>query len=337
MTNFTLKRTKLFALLFAFIPSFLSAQIDLLQTTDNTIVDGLVYSCIQNPFTAENEFARLYNLPQLGYSSFEVTKVSFAIDELTLQAGSELTVEVKIYSSTGGTSAANLTYEGGQSVTFTNSTSLTIVEVVLDNPVTISSDEMFISVLVPDGIPTETNCSIGGNSNGETAPAYVRAPGCDTPDFVDYSVNVLPDAHVVLFPTGFPTLLPCPVGDVFLSSQAEVDQFGIDYPNCTHIEGHLFLQTTNGTTDITNLSGLSNIVSIGGHLGFNNNTVLNNLDGLSNLTSVGGGLTFFNNGITNLNALNSLESVSGFLYIANNPNLSNLAGLASLEQFSGNV
>ena len=29
---------------------------------------------------------------------------------------------------------------------------------------------------------------------------------------------------------------PCPIGDVVLSSQEEVDQFNLDYPNCFSIE-----------------------------------------------------------------------------------------------------
>jgi len=57
----------------------------------------------------------------------------------------------------------------------------------------------------------------------------------------------------------------CPTGGVFFSSQAEIDNFLVDYPNCTEIEGNLnideFFQTP-----ISDLSPLQNLTVIGGEL-----------------------------------------------------------------------
>src|SRR5690606_29922257 len=47
----------------------------------------------------------------------------------------------------------------------------------------------------------------------------------------------------------------CPTGDVILYSQADVNNFATNYPNCTEITGYLSI----GGSDITDLSPLSNL------------------------------------------------------------------------------
>ncbi len=55
-----------------------------------------------------------------------------------------------------------------------------------------------------------------------------------------------------------PTFSQCPTGNVKLISQAEVDQFIIDFPNCTKISGKLSLVGN----DIRDLSGVSKIKEV---------------------------------------------------------------------------
>src|SRR5690606_19456474 len=99
----------------------------------------------------------------------------------------------------------------------------------------------------------------------------------------------------------------CPPGGITFSSQAEIDAFATNYPNCTET-GYLSI---SGST-ITDLSPLSNLTSIGGYLNIYNNSNLTNLDGLSNLTSIGGFLDIYNNSnLTNLDGLSNLTSVGG--------------------------
>src|SRR5690606_1045431 len=92
-------------------------------------------------------------------------------------------------------------------------------------------------------------------------------------------------------PFSFTTLPQCPTGYLSFYSQADIDAFAINYPNCTEISGGLYIFGN----DITDLSPFSNLTSIGGYLGIYNNSNLTNLDGLSNLTSVGGYLSFSDN------------------------------------------
>src|SRR5210317_1983034 len=80
-------------------------------------------------------------------------------------------------------------------------------------------------------------------------------------------------------------LAQCPPGDLLIfSSQAQVDDFALSYPNCTEFDGDIVITGGN----ITNLYGLSAFTSIGGDLSFLYNQTLPNASGLSNLISIGG-------------------------------------------------
>lgn len=57
----------------------------------------------------------------------------------------------------------------------------------------------------------------------------------------------------------------CPTQDVYLKTQAEVDQFIIDFPNCTQLSTLLWIGK-NSNNDIDNLEALSNLEEINGRL-----------------------------------------------------------------------
>lgn len=77
----------------------------------------------------------------------------------------------------------------------------------------------------------------------------------------------------------------CPPGDVILSSQAEVDAFVADYPNCTEIAGNMLIGSLTDNTDIIDISGLSPLTAIEGSLSIDSNVSLTSLTGLDQLTS----------------------------------------------------
>ncbi|MBL7809983.1 MAG: T9SS type A sorting domain-containing protein [Saprospiraceae bacterium] len=99
-----------------------------------------------------------------------------------------------------------------------------------------------------------------------------------------------------------------PQGITF-STQAEIDQFALDYPDCKQIMG---IVTISGP-DITNLNGLSGITSFGKGLYIQNNPNLGSLEGLDQVHTIGAG------------------GVLGSLYVTNNPLLSDLSGLDNLS------
>jgi len=79
----------------------------------------------------------------------------------------------------------------------------------------------------------------------------------------------------------------CMPEGITFTRQSQIDNFLINYPNCTEIEGTVRIVGDS----IYNLSGLNVLQSIGGSLIFSSNKELINLTGLENLVSIGGGFT----------------------------------------------
>ncbi len=120
----------------------------------------------------------------------------------------------------------------------------------------------------------------------------------------------------------------CLPNGVSLSSQQAIDDFPLNYPNCSVIEGSLNIN--NGTT-ITNLSGLSGIDTIYGDLEIQFLPNLSTLTGLEALKHVDGQVLIRNNdALVNLVGLSGLNTIGRSLQINSNPNLTLLQGLENL-------
>jgi len=127
----------------------------------------------------------------------------------------------------------------------------------------------------------------------------------------------------------------CPPGNVTLSNQSEVDNFVAMYPNCTTINGNLFIGGASTTSNIDNISGLGSITSVSGNLNVNR-TVLTSLDGFGALESINGRFTVFgSNLLTNLEGANNLESIGGDLWVDALSLLTSLEGLEGLKSIGG--
>jgi len=126
--------------------------------------------------------------------------------------------------------------------------------------------------------------------------------------FVGFSQSCLPDG-------------------IIFTTQAHIDSFQVNYPNCTQIEGNVTISGSN----ITNLNGLSIVTSIEGKLQISDNASLNSLTGLESLTSIGGNIELESNDtLTSLTGLEGLTSIGGDLYISDNNALNSLNGLEGL-------
>ncbi len=125
----------------------------------------------------------------------------------------------------------------------------------------------------------------------------------------------------------------CP-DNITFTSQAEVNAFPTTFPNCARIDGNV---TISGS-DITSLSGLSNLTFIGGALTIQDNPLLATLTGLNNLQEVGNRIIINNNAqLSDLNGLNNLMSVSQSLIISNNTNLSGITALSNLNEVGSDL
>lgn len=124
----------------------------------------------------------------------------------------------------------------------------------------------------------------------------------------------------------------CLNSGIVFSSQAEIDNFPVNYPGCHFVEGDVYVSGP----DITNLAGLTQLQKIGGFLYLDSNGALTNLAGLDNLDSIGTELILTHNSVlTNISALSNLSKVNQ-LYFDSNHALINLNGLENLD-FQGNI
>ena len=153
---------------------------------------------------------------------------------------------------------------------------------------------------------------------------------------------------------------PClPLGITF-STQAQIDNFQTNNPNCTEIEGGVIIEgnditNLNGLNVLTSigenlliqnnaalpsLTGLDNVTSIGWGLGISYNAALTSLTGLNNVTSIGAGVgagvgIMGNAALTSLTGLDNVTSIGGGLAIGDNPVLTSLSGLDNLTSIPG--
>ena len=115
-------------------------------------------------------------------------------------------------------------------------------------------------------------------------------------------------------------------------SQEGIDNFQINYPGCTEIEGYVLIVGNN----ITNLNGLNVVTTIDGFLQLYSNDSLTNLTDLENLTSLGG-LDLYDNAITNLSGLENLNFIVNDIIIMNNHSITNLSGLENVTSIGGGI
>lgn len=143
-------------------------------------------------------------------------------------------------------------------------------------------------------------------------------------------------------------------GFIFLRSQADVDNFSIDYPNCTTIERTLIIEgmiynldgleqitAVNGSVEIqsyylTSLHGLHNLSSVGSSYAIYDCPSLTNIDALSNLSEIYH-LALNNCGVTNLQALSNATTVTNRLVLQNNAQLTDFQGLENLVNIEGGL
>ncbi len=129
-------------------------------------------------------------------------------------------------------------------------------------------------------------------------------------------------------------LAQCPLA-LNLKTQQEVDEFILDYPNCKSINGGVILGATppnEPRSNIHNLTPLSNLIRINGHLILWRLDSLESLDGLDSLKFIGGDLFLrWNSKLRTLNNLNSLDTIGGNLAIQGHNNLISVYGLRNLR------
>lgn len=125
----------------------------------------------------------------------------------------------------------------------------------------------------------------------------------------------------------------CPTNPLFFTIQDSISNFPNTYPNC-----HTINNVAIAGDDITNLSSLSQLTNINGHLSLDSCTNLNSLQGLNQIQTVSGDLTIDScTALSNLQGLNSIQTIGQALTIIRNSNLYSLDGINSLQSISGSL
>jgi hypothetical protein len=141
-----------------------------------------------------------------------------------------------------------------------------------------------------------------------------------------------------------------PDGITFLNQQ-EIDNFQLNYPGCSIIEGDVMIHGYNidnlnglgiltgiggmlliDSTQLTDLQGLNSLVSIGGSFQITRNNYLDHLNGLSSLTEINGELNVSFSGVENFSGMPQIASIGGLrIYFTGTQSLTGLEGLTSIH------
>lgn len=131
---------------------------------------------------------------------------------------------------------------------------------------------------------------------------------------------------ILLVFSGILTQAQCPTEPIVLNTQEAIDNFAVNYPNCTVLT-HDF-KVDGEINVITNLNGLSGITQAGNF--YIMKTEINDFSGLENLQSTAHMSLGFNQNIQDLTGLTSLESVEEII-IWYNSNMTSLNGAGNLN------
>lgn len=113
------------------------------------------------------------------------------------------------------------------------------------------------------------------------------------------------------------------------NSQRSIDDFSINYPNCTIIDGDVEIYPTSG---ISNLEGLQQIEQINGNLTIIFWDDLENFEGLNNLERIEGNLRMeYLHGLEEFSGLENLQSIGGSFTINENSTFTDFRGLNKLK------
>lgn len=124
----------------------------------------------------------------------------------------------------------------------------------------------------------------------------------------------------------------CLQDGIAFTTQDQIDNFQLNFPNCSHIGGNVVI----AGTDINNLLGLNILDSIGGSLTIGgyylSNPHLTRITGLDSITFIGGDLQVVGTAsLINLSGLTSVQEIGGSLVINSNYSLKNIASLNNLN------
>ena len=200
-----------------------------------------------------------------------------------------------------------------------------------------SDDATWITSLSSDS-STHTS-RITGENEATITLMHTRAPN-ETPRSTTLTLTAINEdgdelMNLATVTINFTQLSTFYEGDITLSSQAEVNEF---ISNTAAILGNLtigytLLRDSLSSSNIADLTPLSNITHITGNLRIRQNGLLVNLTGLDSLQTIGGYFSVEegNDTLTSLGNFPELQSIGGYFSVNNNAKLTTLGDFPNLQ------
>jgi hypothetical protein len=149
-------------------------------------------------FHLDVSYWRAFNMAVFtGSQQFNVTSVSFGIENGVSGSGLGQPATVRLYTNAGGAFPGGVrTQIATTNITVTDQTQ-TILSVPLFATVPAGTSELVMEVFTPDGVAASNVLFIGTNAAAQTAPSYVSSVGCGQPTPIDTAAIGFPDSHVI--------------------------------------------------------------------------------------------------------------------------------------------
>ncbi len=129
----------------------------------------------------------------------------------------------------------------------------------------------------------------------------------------------------------------CLPNGIIFYYQSDLDDFLIDYPNCTEIEGDVQIGIVDSPSDITDISALNNINMIGGRLYITDNVLLESFN-FPDLTIIEGSFSISNQpNIQNFESFPNLSFIGDNFFINECDDLINFSGLENITTVNGEL
>ncbi len=137
------------------------------------------------------------------------------------------------------------------------------------------------------------------------------------------------------------TRAQCPLpGDYRLSTQAQINDFLLEYPDCEELDGNLtigqFIQPVS--TDINDLTGFKNLKRVNGDFRLREVDNIELFDGLQNIEFIGGDLYIASNdNLRNLSTFEKLDSIMGDIRLSNNSSIDTMFVINTINYIGGAI
>jgi subtilisin family serine protease len=185
------------------------------QSTSQDITALNSVACTDNAtgFTVENHYWRAFDMSTFtGGLEYDITSVSFGIEQATSGSGTGQPLTVNLYANSGAPfPGGTLTLLGSSGEINIPDQSLSIFDLPIAATVPAGTLELVMEVTTPDGVAAGNDFFVGSNASPETGPSYLSAADCGIPDPVTTGDIGFPNMHIVFNVNGTcPGVTPTP-------------------------------------------------------------------------------------------------------------------------------